>query len=89
MLLIQTPIRKTHNELIKPPLEVDFEVARLESGEVIIGDTSLRKYMPHKVKKISNHQKVMCGCEMCISASMMQYELKPDNEIPHSRIYGK
>ena len=44
MLLIQAPIRKTHNELIKPPLEVDFEVARLESGEVIIGDKSFKKY---------------------------------------------
>ena len=51
VLLIQIPIRELHNDLMEYPLEGGFDGVRLESGEVIIGDTSLRKYMPDQVKK--------------------------------------
>ena len=43
-LLIQIPIRELHNWLIKPPSYIRFSGARLESGEVIIGDKSFKKY---------------------------------------------
>ena len=36
-LLIQIPSRELHNDFIKPPSEVDFVGARLESGEERIG----------------------------------------------------
>ena len=45
------PIIELHNDLIKTPPEAGFAGERSESGEVIIGDTSLRKYMPDQVKK--------------------------------------
>ena len=44
--LIQISIRELHNDWIKPPPEGGFVGARFESGEVIIGDISLSKYMP-------------------------------------------
>ena len=44
-LLIQIPIRELQNSLIKPPSESVFSGARLESDEVITGDTLLRKYV--------------------------------------------
>ena len=44
-LLIQIKIRELFNILIKPPLEAVFCGTRSESGEVIIGDTLLRKYI--------------------------------------------
>ena len=44
-LPIKITIRELHNELIKSPLVGGFNGARSEYGEVVIGDTSLRKYM--------------------------------------------
>ena len=49
-LLIQILIREIINDLIKPPSEGDFSGARSESGDAIIGDTSLRKCMPPRQK---------------------------------------
>ena len=45
-------MRELHNELINPPSEGIFDGAILESGEVIIADTPIRKYMPPQVKKL-------------------------------------
>ena len=50
-LLIQTQIREIHNNLIKSSSEVVFDGEKSELGDVIIGDTSLRKFMPPQVKK--------------------------------------
>ena len=47
-LLIQIPIRELHHYWIEPPSEGGFSGARSESGDLIIGDTQLRKYMPPK-----------------------------------------
>ena len=40
--------------------------------DVMIGHSSLRIYMPPQVKNIINHHKVMCGCEIFISAAISQ-----------------
>ena len=49
-ILIQIPIRKWHNGLIQHPSEGGFAGKILESGDVIIGDKSLKIYMPTQVK---------------------------------------
>ena len=46
------PIIELHNDLIKTPPEAGFAGERSESGEVIIGDTLLRKYIPPQVNKL-------------------------------------
>ena len=73
-LHIKLSIRELHNDLIKPPQEGVFSGAILELGSVIIGD-KLIKNMPTQNFKMSNHRNVMRGCEICISASMMQCKL--------------
>ena len=47
----------------------------LESGNVIIGNSSLRRYNTPQVENMSNLHIIMCGCEIFIFASMMQSEL--------------
>ena len=49
-LFIRIPIIQLHNDSIKLSLECGFPGPRLESDEIIIGDTSLRKYMLPQVK---------------------------------------
>ena len=98
-LLIQIPIIKLNNGLIKTPSEGDFYSARLEYGEVIIGYTQLKQFITSQFLRISNFHKRMCGCEICISESMIQCELNPHrsrnmeklisySEISHSRRCG-
>ena len=49
-LRIKIPIRKLHNDLIKPPSEGGFYGARSESGDVIIIYLYPIRYMPYQVK---------------------------------------
>ena len=74
-LLITILIQEPQNDLIKPPSEGGYSGERFESGEIIIGDTLLRKYVPHQVKKMINLHKVMFGFEICISESTIQCKL--------------
>ena len=43
-------MRKLHSDLIKPPPEGGFSGAISESGHVLMGKTSVRKFMPPQVK---------------------------------------
>ena len=40
-----------NNDSIRPPSEGDFSGERSESGEIVISNTSLRRYMSLQVKK--------------------------------------
>ena len=46
----------------------------LKSIGLIIGDISLRKFIPPRWMFLNCH-KVMCSCGICISTSMIQSEL--------------
>ena len=50
-LIIQIPTRELNNDLIKPPSEGGFSGSISESGELIIGDTLLIKYIPPQFLK--------------------------------------
>ena len=67
------PVIEFQTDLIKPLSEGGFAGVISEYGEVITGYTSLIKYMPPQVK-MSNCHKMMCGCEICIYASMMHFD---------------
>ena len=49
--------------------------ARTVDGKVCIGDTSFRKYMPIYINPTSNRNKIICGCETCISAMLLQSDI--------------
>ena len=53
---IQILLIELHNELIKPPSEGGFDGAILESGQVIVEDTLIGKYMPPQVKNDQSSQ---------------------------------
>ena len=74
--LLQVSVRELYNDCIKPEDEGGLKEARDASGKVIIGLTALRYLMPPQVKKITNSHKVMCGCEVCISAASLHESLK-------------
>ena len=73
--LIQISVRELHNDMIFPSSEGGFSGARTVDGNICIGDTSLRKYMPKYIKPMSNRNKITCGCKTCISAMLLQSDL--------------
>ena len=64
--------RDLHNDTILPSSEGGFSGARTIYGNICIGYTSLRKYMPKYIKPISDRNKITCGCETCISDVLLQ-----------------
>ena len=46
----------------------NFPGAKNEKGEVIISDTALRAIMPKNIQRMSESQKQMCGCDICLNA---------------------
>ena len=60
-----------HNDLILPVSQGGFYGARYEDGRVCIRDTFLRKYIPKNVKATRNINKIICGCETCISVMLL------------------
>ena len=61
--------------MILPNSEVGFSCARTIDGNIFIGDTSLRKYMPKYIKPTRNRNKITCGWETCISAMLLWSDL--------------
>lgn len=61
-------IRLIHNDLIKDVEHGGFAGARDANNRVVISDTMLRKLMPRNISRLTDSQKEMCGCEVCIIA---------------------
>lgn len=57
-------ICEVHNEMIDE--KGGFDGARDEEGKVILSDTSLRMLLPKQLWQLTNSQKQMCGCKICI-----------------------
>ena len=49
--LPQISVRELHNDMILPSSEGDFSGARTSDGNICIGYTLLRKYMPKYIKE--------------------------------------
>ena len=73
--MLQFSVRKLKNDIILPVSQGEFSGARHEEVRVLIGDTSLRNYMPMYIKPMSNISNITCGCETCISAMLLQSDL--------------
>ena len=67
-LLIQISIRELHNDLVKPMSEGGFAGARDKEGNIIIGDTTLKRLLPPQLRKMTKRNKILCGCETYLQA---------------------
>ena len=68
-------VRELNNIMVIPPEEGDLKKSRKEQNNIIISDSVLENVLPPELKKISECQKFMCGCECCISDKNMRYLL--------------
>ena len=73
--LLQISVRELHNDMIFPSSEGVFSGAIPVDGNIYIGDTSVRKYMPKYIKPMSNRNNITCGWETCISAMLLKSDL--------------
>jgi hypothetical protein len=68
-------VRDIHTELIKPVDQGGFAGAYNEEGKLIISDTALRNMLPKNISRMSDSQKQMCGCEICLNGNSMMMAL--------------
>jgi hypothetical protein len=64
-------IRQLYNEFKKPVKEGGFDGFRDERGVMKLHPNSFRKCMPTYLKQMTDSQKEMLGCEICIDAEVM------------------
>jgi hypothetical protein len=74
-LLLEIPVRELHNDLIKTVLDGGLAEAKSENGNVLISDTVLRNSLPPQLRPATERQKIMCGCEVCLSIRSHQSSL--------------
>ena len=72
---LQIPIRKLHAHMIKPQEEGGLKEVIDDNGKVIVSESSLRKILPRNIKPMSKQKRVLCGCEACITADLLQLSL--------------
>jgi hypothetical protein len=68
-------VRDIHTELVKPVDQGGFAGAYNKEGKLIISDTALCNILPKNVSRMSDSQKQMCGCEMCLNGNSMMLAL--------------
>ena len=64
-----------HNDNILPVSQGEIYGARNKYGRVCIGNTSLIKYTPKHTNTTIKRNRIACGCETCISAMLLQFDL--------------
>ena len=90
-LLLKVYVREPHNNLVSATKDDGLKEARYEYDNIIISDSKLRSLLPPQFKKNSSRYKVMCGCEYCISAKIMNSSLLSwrGSHLKNSRISAK
>ena len=72
---LQLPIRELHAQMIKPQEHGGLNEVRDDNGKVIVSEYSLRKILPKNIKPMSKQKRLLCGCESCITADLLQSSL--------------
>ena len=70
--IYQISVRELHNDMILPSSEGGFSGTRTVDGNIFIGYTSLSNYKPKYIKPMSKRNKITCGCETSIIATLLQ-----------------
>ena len=69
--LLQVSILEIHNIMVIPLEEGGLKYKRDVENNTIISDYTLQSVMPSQLKNMYANYKVMCGCECCISAKII------------------
>ena len=67
-LLLHMSVRELHNILVSDPNDGGLKDSRDEDGKIIISDSTLYSLFTPQLKQIYARYKIMCVCECCISA---------------------
>ena len=65
-LYLITSVAELLVEMTKPVHQGGFAGAYDEDGSLRISDTSLREFMPRNVSRLTNCQRQVCGCSVCL-----------------------
>ena len=69
-------MRKLKNELISPPYVGGLLGSRhADKNDVIINDIMLRSLAPPQLRPMTDHCKIMCGCDICNNSKYFQESL--------------
>ena len=75
-ILLGCYMRQLHNELIASPDDGGLLGARhANTNDVIISDTMLCSLVPHQLRPMIDHHKMMCGCFICNTSKYVQESL--------------
>ena len=75
-LLLECSMQQLHNELIISPYYGGLLGARhANTNDVIIIDTMLHYLAPPQILIMKDHQKMMCGCDICNTSKYFQESL--------------
>ena len=70
--LFQVSVRELYSSIVIHHLEGGLKKARDAEDNIIISDSTLRNILPPQLKKMTAQYKLMCGCECCKSAKIIQ-----------------
>ena len=68
-------VSKLYNSMVIPLQEGDVEEAREKYNNIVIRNSVLQGIIPHKLKNMSDHCKVICGWECSIYSTSMYSSL--------------
>ena len=75
-LLLEWSMRHLYNGITDLPDDGGLLGARrVDKNYVIISETMLRSLTPPKLRPITDHQKMMCGCAICNTSKYFQESL--------------
>ena len=60
--LFKVFVIELHNSFVSYPNDGGLKDARDEYGKIIISDSTLCSLLPPRLKQMSAHYKIMCGC---------------------------
>ena len=91
--LLCCPFRKLHNQCIKHPDQGGFPGAcdwsDPNNPKVLLSDTMLRALAPRNLVKMTDSQKMLCGCETCIMAKELLFVLNYWNTLAFKSMENK
>ena len=74
-LLLQISVRELHDDLIGPPPKGLPSVYDPISNQLLVSESTLRAMLPPQLRRMTNAQKDICGCECCISTKLLHQAL--------------
>ena len=74
-LLLQVSVREIHNRVVIHPYEGVLKETRYAKNNIIISESKLRSILPPQLNNMYARYKVMCVCECCICAKIINSSL--------------